>query len=187
MSRIGKLPIKIPQGVEVKLNNGSISVKGSKGQLERQIPTGIKISQEGDELSVAPVNKDRNSRALHGLIRTLVNNMIIGVSTGFTRELEINGVGYRANVKGKVIDFSLGYSHPVNFPLPEGISAETDKEKKNVLRLSGFDKELLGQVAAKIRALRGPEPYKGKGIKYAEETIRRKAGKSAAGGGGAAK
>jgi large subunit ribosomal protein L6 len=182
MSRIGKLPIKVLQGVEVKLNNGSISVKGSKGQLNRDIPTGIKVTQEGDLLSVTPVNRDRNSRCLHGLIRTLINNMVIGVSTGYTRELEINGVGYRANVKGKVIDFSLGYSHPINFSLPDGITAELDKAKKNILRLSGYDKELLGQVAAKIRDLRSPEPYKGKGIKYVEETIRRKAGKSAAGG-----
>lgn len=176
MSRIGKRPIEIPQGVKINLNDSVVSVKGPKGTLTRKIMDGVHL--EVTEKSVAVTRQDDSikSRSAHGLTRTLINNMVIGVTKGFETALEINGVGYRAEAKGNVLNLSLGYSHPINFELPNGIAVDVDKMTK--LSVKGIDKELVGQTAAKIRAFRGPEPYKGKGIKYADETILRKAGKT---------
>lgn len=180
MSRIGKKPIAIPEKVDVKVDGAKVAVKGPKGSLEKSfIPRGISVTREGTTLKVVPATQERNERALQGLTRTLINNMIVGVTKGFTRELEINGVGYRAEVAGKVLTLTLGYSHPVVFPLPEGISAAVDA-KQTKITLTGIDKELLGQTAANLRAKKPPEPYKGKGIKYAEERIRIKEGKAGA-------
>ncbi len=184
MSRIGRKPLEIPKGVQVSITKDMVSVKGPKGTLsmKRQGNTAaIEIKQQKDEDQKDVLVFERkgnigNERAAHGLMRALVGNMLTGVTTGFTRTLEINGVGYKAEVKGPKIVLSLGYSHPIEFKLPEGVSAKTDK---NLLILSGIDKEKLGGAAAKIRSFRPPEPYKGKGIKYKEETILRKAGKTA--------
>jgi large subunit ribosomal protein L6 len=158
------------------LKDSVITVKGEKGQLTRTIHPDVEVKVEEKEIAVSPVKDDRQGRALQGLVRSLVANMVTGVSKGFERVLEIHGIGYRADMKGDQIVFNLGYSHPIEFPLPKGISATVDKN--NVIRLSGIDKELLGHTAASIRGLRPPEPYKGKGVKYAEEYIMRKAGKS---------
>jgi large subunit ribosomal protein L6 len=184
MSRIGRKPLEIPKGVQVSITKDTVSVKGPKGTLsmKRQGSTaGVDIKQQKDEDQKDVIVFERKGnegpqRAAHGLVRALVANMMKGVTDGFTRELEINGVGYKAEIKGQNITLSLGYSHPINFTLPEGVSAKTDK---NMLILSGIDKEKLGGAAAKIRSFRPPEPYKGKGIKYKEETILRKAGKTA--------
>jgi len=176
MSRIGKKPIEIPAGVKVDINGQMISVQGPKGRMERQVHDLVQIALEADQISVAMV-EGQSSSALQGLTRTLVANMVTGVTSGFTRALEIHGVGYRAELKGSVLNLSLGYSHPVEYQLPDGISAEYD-QKANRITLSGIDKELLGATAAKIRSFRRPEPYKGKGVKYAEERIQRKAGKT---------
>lgn len=177
MSRIGKMPIAIPKGVQVTLKTGEITVKGPKGELHRALPTLVTVKTEGSQLVVTRDNDEQMSRARHGLVRALVNNMVTGVSVGFERKLEINGVGYRAEVAGDKITLALGYSHPVNYQLPKGISAKVDK---NIVVLTGADRELLGQVAAKVRSFRPPEPYKGKGVKYIEETIKRKVGKTGA-------
>lgn len=177
MSRVGKKPIPIPKGVEVKQNGESLTVKGPKGELNQNIHPNVKIDLFEDKVEVSVQDNSATSRSLHGLFRVLVSNMVIGVSEGFERILEINGVGYRAEVKGNSVVLNLGYSHPINFELPDGIDANIDKSK---ITLRGIDKELLGLTAAKIRDFRKPEPYKGKGIKYAEETIRRKAGKAGA-------
>lgn len=176
MSRIGRKPITVPAGVTVELNGQHVKVTGPKGTLELDIMPGIKIEQDGSTLNVSKVVETPETGRSFGLMRTLVDNMVIGVSQGFTRALEINGVGFRAAVAGDTITLSLGFSHPVIFVLPQGVEA---KIEKNVITLTGFDKQLVGQVAANIRALKKPEPYKGKGIKYVEETIRRKAGKTA--------
>ena len=184
MSRIGRKPLEIPKGVQVSITKDVVSVKGPKGtlQMKRQGSTaGVDVKQQKDEDQKDVLVFERKAhegpqRAAHGLVRALVANMIKGVTDGFTRELEINGVGYKAEIKGSNITLSLGFSHPINFTLPEGITAKTDK---NLLILSGIDKEKLGGAAAKIRSFRPPEPYKGKGIKYKEETILRKAGKTA--------
>ena len=176
MSRIGKLPVVIPDKVKVAVSGLHVKVDGPLGSLERTFK-GVKIEDAGQEIKVAPQDGSRQSRALWGLTRTLINNMVTGVSKGFERVLEINGVGYRAEVKGSELVLSLGKSHPVNFQLPEGISAVVDKQ--TIVTLKGADKEALGQAAAKIRSFRPPEPYKGKGVKYKEEVIRRKAGKAA--------
>lgn len=178
MSRVGKQPINIPGGVTVNYAEPSLTVKGAKATLQREIHPKVELSIEGSVITVKPVDESREARALWGLTRTLVNNMVVGVSTGFSRVLEVIGVGYRADVQGKNIHFALGYSHPIDFPLPDGISATIDKQ--NRITLEGADKELLGLTAARIRALRKPEPYKGKGIKYAEEVIQRKVGKAGA-------
>lgn len=175
MSRIGKKPIIIPGGVKVALDGRTLRVEGPKGRLQRDLHDQVEISIEADQIQVTPCNP-RTGGPLHGLTRTLIANMVDGVTTGFTRALEINGVGYRAELKGSVLNLALGYSHPVEYPLPAGISAEVDKQTK--ITLSGIDKELVGATAAKIRSFRPPEPYKGKGIKYANETILRKAGKT---------
>ncbi len=176
MSRIGKLPIEIPKGVKISFNDSVLSVQGPNGSLTRQIMPIVTLSISDSLIEVARNDETTAARAAHGLTRTLVNNMVVGVTKGFQTILEINGVGYRAEVKGPELVLSLGYSHPVNFLIPQGISIEVDKMTK--LTVKGFDKELVGQTAAKIRSFRSPEPYKGKGIKYADETILRKAGKT---------
>ncbi len=176
MSRIGKLPIEIPNGVKVTIAGLDVRVEGPKGNLSRTIMDGVTVSIEEKQIIVVRKDDSIAARSAHGLVRTLLNNMVVGVTKGFERALEINGVGYRAEAKGEILNLSLGYSHPINYELPKGISVEVDKMTK--LLVKGIDKELVGQVAAKIRDFRGPEPYKGKGIKYADETILRKAGKT---------
>ncbi len=176
MSRIGKLPIIVPSNVDVTCNDLLITVKGPKGELSRKITSDVSLDIESNRIVVNRVDNTIKSRSAHGLTRTLLNNMIVGVTNGYQTDLEINGVGYRAEVKGSDLVLSLGYSHPVVYPLPSGISVDVEKMTK--LTVKGIDKELVGQSAAKIRSFRGPEPYKGKGIKYANETILRKAGKT---------
>jgi large subunit ribosomal protein L6 len=176
MSRVGKKPITIPDKAQISYKDRVITVKGDKGTLTRTIHPGVELEIDGNIITVAIPRQDKTSRALQGLTRSLVANMVQGVTAGFTRVLEINGIGYRAESKGKSILFNLGYSHPIDFALPEGISAAVDKN--NVITLAGIDNESLGQTAASIRQLRPPEPYKGKGIKYAEERIQKKAGKT---------
>jgi large subunit ribosomal protein L6 len=178
MSRIGRSPIPVPSNVTVTLNGGTVNVKGPQGTLERQLPTGISITQEGDELVVTRPDDERHHRALHGLSRSLVANMVSGVTDGFTKELEIVGVGYRANAKGPgALELALGYSHPVFVDAPDGITFEVPIPTRIIVK--GIDKEMVGQVAANIRKLRKPEPYKGKGVRYAGERVLRKAGKAA--------
>jgi large subunit ribosomal protein L6 len=176
MSRIGKQPIEVPAGVTVSLEGQTITVVGPKGTLTTPLLTDLSINQADGKVTVAKVQETAQTQNSYGLMRTLIANMVTGVSAGFERQLEINGVGYRASVSGSMVNLALGFSHPVNFPLPEGITA---KVEKNIITISGFDKQLVGQVAANIRALKKPEPYKGKGIKYTDEVIRRKAGKTA--------
>jgi large subunit ribosomal protein L6 len=176
MSRIGKLPIEIPKGVKITFVDSVLTVQGPNGKLSRVIMPCVTLNMSETSLEVTRNDEATSSRAAHGLTRTLINNMVTGVTKGFQTDLEINGVGYRAEVKGKELVLSLGYSHPVNFPIPEGIAIEVEKMTK--LSVKGYDKEVVGQTAAKIRSFRGPEPYKGKGIKYANETILRKAGKT---------
>ena len=177
MSRIGKLPITVPAGVEVKISDtNEITVKGKNGTLSRQLHPDMIVKLNDGVITVERPSEDKMHKSLHGLTRTLVNNMVIGVTEGFTKELEINGVGYRAQKKGKEITFNLGFSHPVVMTDPEGI--ETEMDGQNIIIVKGIDKEKVGQYAAEIRELRKPEPYKGKGIKYADEVIRRKVGKT---------
>jgi large subunit ribosomal protein L6 len=176
MSRIGKLPIEIPSGVNVKVEPGAVHVKGPRGQLSAQTSPLVEVKIEGNRATIARRDDSRQARAVHGLTRKLVANMVTGVSGGFRRVLEINGVGYRAESKGRALQLALGYSHPIVFELPQGVDAKVDKQ--TVITLEGADRQVLGETAAAIRKLRPPEPYKGKGIKYAEETIRRKAGKA---------
>ncbi len=176
MSRIGKKPITIPSGVEVALSGTSVSVKGPKGKLQSSISHGVDVKVDAGHVHVSRSGEGKQAGALQGLTRTLISNMVDGVTKGFERVLEINGVGYRAELKGKVLSLALGYSHPVEYPLPEGITVEVEKQTK--VTVKGIDKQLVGATAAKIRSFRGPEPYKGKGIKYADERILRKAGKT---------
>lgn len=177
MSRIGRKPLTIPSGVEVKLDGQELSVKGPKGTLNMTVKTPITVTKEDDgSFVVNRPNDDRESRALHGLTRTLFNNMIIGVTEGYSKDLEIHGTGYRVMAKGSNLEFALGYSHPIVIEPPEGISFQTDGPVK--IRVSGIDKQLVGEVAAGIRNLRRPDPYKGKGVRYAGENIRRKVGKA---------
>lgn len=176
MSRIGKKPVQIPAGVKVDLKADQIDVQGPKGKLSRSIPATVNVEMDADVIKVEPVNTGRRDTSMQGLYRTLISNMVEGVTSGFSKVLEINGVGYRADVKGNVLNLALGYSHPVEYPLPEGIAVEVEKQTR--LTVSGIDKELVGATAAKIRSFREPEPYKGKGIKYADERILRKAGKT---------
>ena len=179
MSRIGRLPIDIPAGVEVKIEEGNkVTVKGPKGTLEKCLPVEMTIKQEDNQVVVTRPNDLKKMKSLHGLTRSLIANMITGVSEGYEKKLEINGVGYRAQKKGKEITFNLGFSHPVVMTDPEGI--ETTVDGTNVIIVKGISKEKVGQYAAEIRELRKPEPYKGKGIKYADEVIRRKVGKTGA-------
>ena len=177
MSRIGKKPIAVPQGVKIALEGTTVRAEGPKGKLSQSIPSALSVSMDSNVLTVARSSDHRNVRALHGLTRSLLANMVHGVKDGFERKLEIVGIGYRCQLQGKALQLALGYSHPVIFPLPEGIQAEVDRQVSITLR--GADKALLGQTAAKLRALRKPDPYKGKGIKYADEHIRRKVGKKA--------
>lgn len=179
MSRIGKSPITVPGNVTVTVEGSKVIVKGSKGELSHVLSPGIKIKQEENMLTIECSDESQEQRSLHGLNRTLVDNMIQGVSKGFEKKLEIIGVGYRANVQGKKIVLSLGYSHPIEYHIPAGIEVKLDEEKKNIMTVSGIDKQLVGQVSAEIRSYRKPEPYKGKGIRYIDEYVRRKAGKAA--------
>jgi large subunit ribosomal protein L6 len=177
MSRVGKAPINVPLGVDVDVEGDHITVTGPRGTLERTIPGAIKVEDNGDTLTVVRPNDERQNRALHGLVRSLVNNMVVGVTEGFRKELEIVGVGYRATARGSdAIELALGFSHPVNVAAPEGITFEVPAPNRIVV--SGIDKEKVGQVAADIRAWRKPEPYKGKGVRYAGERVQRKAGKA---------
>ncbi len=176
MSRIGKKPIPVPDKTQLTYKDRVLTVKGAKGTLSQTIHPAVDVAVEDGVVSVSCKKEDRQSKAFQGMTRSLINNMVIGVSKGFERVLEINGIGYRAELKGKQIVLSLGFSHPVEFNLPEGIAA--DIEKNTVIKLSGIDKDMLGRTAAKIRGFRPPEPYKGKGVKYAEERIQKKAGKT---------
>ncbi len=177
MSRIGRMPIAIPAGVTVTIaENNHVTVKGPKGTLERTLPSEMTIKEEDGHIIVERPNDLKRNKSLHGLTRTLIHNMVTGVTTGYEKTLEINGVGYRAAKSGKVLTLSLGYSHPVEMTDPEGIT--TVVEGQNIIKVQGIDKEKVGQFAAEIRGKRGPEPYKGKGIKYEEEHIRRKVGKT---------
>ena len=183
MSRIGKAPIALKSGVEVKVNdNNVVSVKGPKGELTQAIDPAISVSVEEGELVVSRSSEDKDVRAKHGLYRSLINNMVHGVTEGYTMQLELVGVGYRATADGQRLSLSLGYSHPIVIELPKeiGVTAETKKGEAPLITLQSFDKQLIGHVAAKLRSLRKPEPYKGKGVRYKGEQIRRKAGKSAA-------
>lgn len=181
MSRVGKLPIQIPGGVQVSVNGTEVSVRGPKGTLVQKIDDGINVNVDGSEIVLTRATEQKRHRAMHGLYRALINNMVTGVSTGYKIEQELVGVGYRATNQGNTLDLVLGYSHHVVFELPEEIKVATrqDKGQNPIITLESHDKQLLGQVAAKIRSLRTPEPYKGKGIKFVGETLRRKAGKSA--------
>lgn len=179
MSRIGKLPIAIPSNVEVTLDDNSVTVKGPKGELTQTINENISLSLEDGTLTVCRPNDEKTTRALHGLTRALVANMVQGVTDGFEKKLEILGVGYRFTVQGDTVNLSLGFSHPVEMKAPTGVSVEPDADNKQVLVIKGIDKQAVGQFAAEIRRLRKPEPYKGKGIRYLGEYVRRKAGKSA--------
>jgi large subunit ribosomal protein L6 len=176
MSRIGQQPITIPSGVEVSIDGAKVAVKGPKGQLDLDIVGGVSITRDGDTLLVERVDDSRDNRSLHGLQRSLIANMFTGVSDGFSKDLEIVGVGYRAQKTGDKLVLALGYSHPVEIDPPAGISFELENPTR--LAVVGIDKELVGQMAAKIRATRKPEPYKGKGVRYAGEKVRRKAGKA---------
>ena len=177
MSRIGRLPVTIPAGVTVEIaENNKVTVKGPKGTLERELPTEMEIKLDGDTVVVTRPNDLKKMKSLHGLTRTLVNNMVVGVTEGYQKVLEVNGVGYRAAKSGSKLTLSLGYSHPVEMTDPEGV--ETVVEGQNKIVVKGIDKEKVGQYAAEIRDKRRPEPYKGKGIKYADEVIRRKVGKT---------
>ncbi|QUH05180.1 50S ribosomal protein L6 [Saccharopolyspora erythraea] len=177
MSRIGKLPITVPSGVEVTIDGQNVTVKGPKGTLEQRIAEPIIVERDEDgAILVKRPDDERNSRSLHGLSRSLVNNMVVGVSQGYQKDLEIYGVGYRVLQKGSNLEFSLGYSHPVLVEPPEGIEFATEGATK--LSVKGIDKQLVGEIAARIRKLRRPDPYKGKGVRYAGETIRRKVGKT---------
>ncbi len=179
MSRIGKAPVAIPQGTKVHVSEGRVRAEGPKGKLERALPPDVAVRVEGSTLKVERSDDGRRARSMHGLARQLVANMIDGVAKGFTRVLEINGVGYRAEPRGNILFLTLGYSHPIAYQLPAGVTAKV--ERQVIVTLEGPDREILGEVAAALRELRPPEPYKGKGVKYTEETIKRKAGKSAAG------
>ncbi len=175
MSRIGKLPIDVPSGVTITIDPDTITVAGSKGTLSQFTMPGVTVTQEGDQIVVTRENDEPKNRSKHGLMRSLVANMVTGVSTGFTKQLEINGVGYRVALAGNQLKMNLGFSHEVVYTLPQGVTA---KVEQNTITIEGFDKQQVGQVAAEIRALKKPEPYKGKGIKYVGERIIRKSGKS---------
>ena len=175
MSRVAKNPVKLPAGVEIKLNGQLLSIKGAKGALELKLHPSVEVVEEAGELRFAARNGDQQTRAMTGTTRALVNNMVLGVSQGFERKLQLVGVGYKAQAKGKVLNLALGFSHPIDYELPEGIVAETPSQTDIVLK--GIDKQLLGQVAAEIRDFRRPEPYKGKGVRYADEVVLRKEAK----------
>ena len=178
MSRIGKQPVTLPAGVSVSLADGMVTLKGPKGELSQKLPETITVTQEGSTLNVIRKNDDKQSRADHGTIRALLQNMVVGVKDGYSRELEIQGVGFRASIAGKQLTMNVGYSHPVDYTVPEGITVTVIDGVQ--LKVSGIDKQLVGQVSARIRAFRPPEPYKGKGVRYKDERVRRKAGKTVA-------
>lgn len=178
MSRIGRMPIAIPAGVEVKLDGNTVTVKGPKGELTRTVHQNMKVEVNGAEVTVTRPDDEKENRSLHGLTRTLIANMVKGVTDGFSKELEVNGVGYRASVEGNKLVLNIGYSHPVEMALPDGINAEVNDKK---ITISGIDNQKVGQFAAEVREKRPPEPYKGKGIKYMDEHIRRKEGKAGKG------
>jgi large subunit ribosomal protein L6 len=182
MSRIGKAPITIAKGVEVSFNNGVVTVKGPKGELSQEIDSKVNVEIQDGTITLSRTSDHRDARSKHGLYRALINNMIVGVSTGWTRNLEMIGVGYRAKTTGQQLELTLGFSHPIVFELPQEIkvSAKAEKGENPSITLESHDKQLIGQVAAKIRSLRAPEPYKGKGVRYVGEFVRKKAGKSAA-------
>ncbi len=175
MSRVGKMPIPVPSGVTVTVDAGAVTVAGSKGSLSQTALPGITVAQDGDQVVVSRANDEAANRARHGLMRALVNNMVTGVSQGFSKQLEINGVGYRVAQAGADLKFNLGFSHDVIYKLPQGVTATIEQ---NIITISGIDRQQVGQAAAEIRALKKPEPYKGKGIKYVGERIIRKSGKS---------
>lgn len=175
MSRIGKLPITVPSGVTITVDPDFVSVTGSKGSLKQFTMPGITVKQDGNELIVSRATEEAPDRSKHGLMRTLINNMIVGVTDGFSKQLELNGVGYRVGLAGNGLKFNLGFSHEVNYSLPTGVTATVEQ---NIITISGIDKQQVGQVAAEIRSLKKPEPYKGKGLKYVGERIIRKSGKS---------
>ena len=176
MSRIGKQPVPVPKGVTVTIDGQMVTVKGAKGELSRELPPEIAFVQEGEEIVVTRRNESRNARQRHGLVRTLIANMVEGVSNGYQKKLEIQGVGYRASLQGQKLVMALGYSHPVEFDPPEGI--QFGVEGNTNVTVTGIDKEIVGNTAARVRAARPPEPYKGKGVRYAGERVRRKAGKA---------
>lgn len=177
MSRIGNSPIPVPKGVSIKINGSHVQVKGSKGTLEREIRSEIGLEEQDGKIIVRCKDNSKRTRAFSGMTRSLVNNMVVGVDTGFQKKLSVEGVGYRVEVKGDILVLSVGYSNPVNFKLPAGVTAEVDKT--NTITLSAVDKELLGLTAAQLRSVRKPEPYKGKGIRYTDEYIAKKVGKAA--------
>ena len=181
MSRIGKAPIAIPAGVTVQVKGNTVTVKGPKGELSQEINPVITVKEENGHIEVSRPNDERENRAMHGLYRALINNMVVGVSEGYKKEMELVGVGYRAQATGQVLELALGYSHAIFIKLPKEVKVEakSERNKNPLIILESFDKQLLGQVCAKIRSLRKPEPYKGKGIKFVGEVIRRKSGKSA--------
>jgi len=181
MSRIGKLPISLPKGVEVSVKDNLVTVKGPKGEMVQEVNPAITVKIENGELVLERPNDEKENKALHGLYRALINNMVVGVSEGYKKVLELVGVGYRVSNTGQIIEFSLGYTHEIHMEVPKEIKVETKSERNQnpILILESCDKQLLGQVCAKIRTFRAPEPYKGKGIKFQGEQIRRKAGKSA--------
>ena len=180
MSRIGRQPINIPEGVTVSIADGSVSVKGPKGELSAKVLKGFEVNQKDNQVIVTQKTVNPDTQKQFGLQRTVINNMVVGVSEGFKKELEINGVGFRAQMKGTTLEMSLGFSHPVEFNAPQGVEIAVNQ---NLITVTGFDKQKVGEAAANIRMLKKPEPYKGKGIKYVDEHIRRKAGKAAAKGG----
>lgn len=179
MSRIGRLPIVVPKGVQVSLRDREVEIKGAKGVLTQAVPDGIKVEQDGDRLVLTRRNDSKAQRALHGLCRSLVANAVMGVTEGFTKKLEIHGVGYRAQMQGNDVVFNLGYTHPIEFKVPDGIKVSVER---NILTVSGIDKQQVGQVSAEIRALRPPDVYKLKGVRYQDERLRKKAGKTGAAG-----
>jgi large subunit ribosomal protein L6 len=176
MSRIGRKPIVLPSGAKLELKDGLISVSGPKGSLSRKLLEGLELSVDGNTVAVQRLHEDKKIKGFHGLMRTLIANMVDGVHLGFEKKLEIAGIGYRAELQGNNLMFYLGYSHPITFPLPQGITAQVDKQTSVTVR--GIDKELVGETAAKIRALRKPDAYKNKGVKYANEVLKKKAGKT---------
>ena len=182
MSRIGKAPISLPSGVSLTIDKDLVTVKGPKGELKQEIHPDIQVKLDGQTVTVQRPTEQKRHKAMHGLYRSLINNMVIGVSTGYKRELELVGVGYKASVQGKVLELSIGYSHSIYFAVPEviNVGAETAKGQNPRVTVEGIDKQLVGQVAAKIKSLRKVEPYKGKGIRFVGEQVRRKAGKTAA-------
>ena len=177
MSRIGLMPVVVPDGVDVKIKGSNVQVRGPKGELQHTFPADMEIKLDKGEVTVKRPTDEPNHRALHGMTRALINNMVVGVSSGFSKVLEVNGVGYRATLDGKILVLNVGYSHPVKVEPPEGIEFVVDERTRQII-IQGYDKQVVGHVAADIRKVRPPEPYKGKGIKYIDERIRRKAGKA---------